>query len=254
MQLRYIIIAMILCVILFTTVGTTSDIQNQPYVTEDPSSYLVQKAQENRLVLFGTHHKNSGIHSLILNTLPELVAKAGVDTLFVEIPVCQQPAIDRFLKGEAPVDDIQISEIIASSTYKEILLRARELKMNIIAIDKNDPSPLSRDEWMARHVGSYLNDHPDSKGLIKVGERHVLKGIQWAHTDEPSLADHLKMFTPFSVMTWPDGTDSTLPIAMDINPLDFQGVKDPTLKALNTKPEVSIATTADGIILMPRSN
>ena len=254
MQLRYLITAMILCVILFTSRGTTSDIQNHPYKAEDPSSYLVEKARQNRLILFGTHHKNNGIHTLIINTLPDLVSKAGVDTLFVEIPFSQQPVIDRFLRGEARVDEIQISDIIASKSFCEILLKARDLKMNIVAIDKKNPSPLSRDEWMALHVGNYLQEHPDSKGLIKVGERHVLKDIQWVHTNEPSLADHLIMFTPFSVMTWPEATDNALPIAMDINPVYFKDIQDPTLKALNTKPQVSIATSADGIILLPRNN
>ena len=254
MQLRYFITALVLCVLMFTSIGTTSDGQNHPYSAEDPGSYLVEKAQQNRLILFGTHHKDNGIHNLIINMLPDLVNKAGVDTLFVEIPFSQQPVIDRFLKGEVQVDEIQISEIIASTSFCDILLKARDLKMNIVAIDKKEPSPLSRDEWMALHVGNYLNEHPDSKGLIKVGERHVLKDIQWAHTNEPSLADHLIMFTPFSVMTWPKGTDNALPIAMDVNPVYFKDIQDPTLKALNTKPQVSIATSADGIILMPKHN
>jgi hypothetical protein len=219
----------------------------------DPGRYLVEKASQNKLILIGTHHKNPNIHNLIIDSLPELVDISGIDTLFVEISYRQQHVINSFLKGEADAGDILISNIIASESYHQILSKARDLKMKIIAIDNNDPSSLTRDEWMAVNVATHLHGNPQSKGLVIVGERHILKNIEWLCMKEPSLADFLQMYTPFSVMTWPEAIDHYLPVAMDVTSHRIKGIKDPTLMALNTKSELSIETVADGIILLPKS-
>ena len=252
-QLRYLIIAMVLCVMLFSTVGTTSGIQLYPHKAEDPGSYLLEKALMNRIVLVGTHHKNISIHNLIINTLPSLVNTAQMNTLFVEISSSQQKAIDLFSEGKAGVETIEVSNIIASDSYRQILLKARELGMDIIAMDAVLPNQITRDEWMSHRVIEYMDKHPGAKGLVVVGKRHVLKDIQWKHTKEPSLADYLKGYGVCSVITWPEALDDMLPIAMDINPFYFEGVKDPTLMVMNTDPAVSLATAADGVILMPKS-
>ena len=242
----------VLCLILVASVGITSS--NEKNITDslEPGSYLVEKARANRIVLIGTHHKDTHIHNLIIHSLPALVAMAGVNTLFVEIPTSQQEAIERFCREDAGVETIEVCEIIASPSYREILLKARSLGMEIIAIDAARPEGITRDEWMARRVTAYLEKHSLSKGLIVAGQRHVLKDIQWANVIEPSLADHLDNYSVFSVITWPDALDNRLPVALDINPLHFAGIKDPTLMAMNTAEQVSLATAADGVIFMPK--
>lgn len=242
----------VLCLVMVTSVGITSSNEDHILNGLEPGSYLVEKASTNRLVLIGTHHKNTHIHNVIIHSLPALVATAGVNTLFVEIPTSQQQAIESFCRGDAGVEVIEVCEIIASPSYREILLKARSLGMEIIAIDASGPFSITRDEWMARRVTAYLEEHPQSKGLIIAGQRHVLKDIQWTHVIEPSLADHLDNYTAFSVITWPDALDNLLPVALDINPSYFAGIKDPTLMAMNTDPQVSLATAADGVIFMPK--
>ena len=252
-HLRYSIIAVVLCVMLFSTVGTTSSTHNYPQKTEDPGSYLLQKAQKNRIVLVGTHHKNISIHNLIINTLPSLVSTAQMNTLFVEIPSSQQKAIDLFCEGKAGVETIGVCTIIASDSYRQILLKARELGMDIVAMDAEVPNRITRDEWMSLRVIEYMEDHPGAKGLVIVGKRHVLKDIQWRHTTEPSLADYLKEYGVCSIITWPEALDNIHPVAMDVDPFYFEGVKDPTLMVMNTDDKVSLSTAADGVILMPKS-
>ncbi len=251
-QLRYLIMMIVLCIAMVAPVSTTSSTEVYPHNGLEPGSYLAGKAAGSRIILLGDHHKNQQLHSFIINTLPYLVYQSGVDTLFVEIPQRQQAVIDRFLDGQADVEDIEISDIITSRSYTDILSKARDLKMHIVAIDKKDPSPLSRDEWMASHVATYLRDNPLSRGLVLVGERHVLKKLQWTCTNEPSLADYLEHYTPFSIMTWPDATDHLLPVAMEINTLNRMDVKDPTLTALNIDHRLSNDPFADGIILLPK--
>jgi uncharacterized iron-regulated protein len=238
---------------IIASVGISSSNQKISDNATDPGTYLVEKASQNKLILIGTHHKNPNIHNVIIDSLPELVNTSGIDTLFVEISYRQQHVINSFLRGEADVEKIMISNIIASDSYHQILTKARDLKMKIIAIDNNDPSSLTRDEWMAINIATYLHGNPRSRGMVIVGERHILKNIEWLCMKEPSLADFLKMYIPFSVMTWPEAIDHYLPVAMDVTPNKFKGIKDPTLMALNTKSEVSIETAADGIILLPRT-
>lgn len=222
-------------------------------ISENPTAYLVNKAREKRLILIGTHHRNAHIHDIISSSLPLLVKKAQVTTLFVEIPTSQQQIINQFREGALKVEDIRICDIVASPSYRDVLKQARALGMDIIAVDAEVPSPVSRDEWMAKQVVSYLQEHPKDKGVVVVGARHVLKDVMWACAQAPSLADYLKDYDTFSIVPWTDAQDASLPVAMDITPVRFGGVKMPLLNTMNIHPDVSIATVADGIILLPKA-
>jgi hypothetical protein len=222
-------------------------------LADNPTAYLVNKAKEKRILLIGTHHRNAYIHEVIAGSLSTLMDQAKISTLFVEIPSSQQPNIDRFCQGLIEVDGIRVHSIVTSPGFLEILSQARTLGMNIEAIDADVPCPVSRDEWMSKKVISYMEQHPDEKAIVIVGARHVLKGIEWAFSHAPTLADHLSTYDTFSVVPWPDSTDSTLPVAMDITPNKFEGVNIPLLRAMNLKPHVTILTVADGIILLPKT-
>ncbi|HQG32544.1 MAG TPA: hypothetical protein PLA83_11505, partial [Deltaproteobacteria bacterium] len=220
---------------------------------DNPTAYLVGKAREKRIILIGTHHRNAYIHNLITSSLPSLVKDAGINTLFVEIPTSQQQVINQFCAGKVDVENINISEIVTSPSYREVLKQARTLKMSIIAIDTEIPAPICRDEWMSKQVITYMQGHPKDKGIVVVGARHVLKGVEWTYSHAPSLADYLKDYSIFSVVPWPNALETTLPVAMDITPLKFGGVRTPLLNSMNIQPSVSLASVADGIILLPRS-
>jgi uncharacterized iron-regulated protein len=252
-QLRYFILGLLFCFVLSGSRGMTVTNAFSFDLADNTTAYLVGKACEKRLLLIGTHHRNAYIHNIIASALPSLAKDAGVNTIFVEIPTSQQKTINDFSAGKMEVEGIQISEIVTSPSYREVLKQARSLKLAIIAIDSDIPSPVSRDEWMARNVISYLQKHPKDRGIVIVGARHVLKGIEWVCSAAPSLADYLKDYETFSVVPWPDADDTTLPIAMDITPVKFNGVKMPLLKAMNVQPQVSLASAADGIILLPKA-
>ncbi len=251
-QLRFLILGLMFFPVLLGGRGMAVTSAHGFDLADNTTSYLVGKAREKRLLLIGLHHRNAIIHNIIASALPSLVKDAGVKVLFVEIPSTQQKAIDDFSSGKIEVEGIRISEIVTSPSYREVLKQARNLKLPIIAIDAEVPSPVSRDEWMGKNVNTYLQKHSDVKGIVIVGARHVLKGVEWACPGGPSLADYLKGHDIFSVVPWPDADDTTLPVAMDVCPVRFTGVKMPLLKAMNVQPQVSLVTTADGIILLPK--
>jgi len=228
-----------------------ADISYRGFPALYPTNYLADKAASHRLILIGTHHKNPQVHNIIIDALPLLAHDSGINTIFMEIPSDQQHAIDLFARGMAPVESIGMWDIIASGTYYDILLKARDLGLKIVAIDKPKALYTSRDRWMGNKVCRHLDADPDAKGIIIVGARHVFKDIKWINLDDPSLADYLHGRDIFSVIMWPKAIETTLPIAIDISPSIFKGVKDPILTAMNTMPNVSLATTADGVILMP---
>jgi uncharacterized iron-regulated protein len=217
---------------------------------KNPTSYIVDKASSHRLILLGTQHNNEQIHELIFDILPDLVKEAGIKTLFVEIPSNQQPVIERFKKGLCSAEDININKIIASQAYLKILVKAQDLGMDIVAIDNGENKQIIRDQWMASRVLDYFTLHPNTKGLVIVGNRHVFKNVRWTYGGEPSLADYLKPLKPFSVVTWPGAIEGSFPIAFDIDPQTFLGVKDPTLLCMNIFPQTSLATSADGVIFL----
>jgi hypothetical protein len=217
---------------------------------KSPDAFLVEKAASHRLLLLGTRHDNELMHALILDILPVLVKESGINTLFVEIPSNQQSFIEMFKRGECHVENISIHKIIATSAYLKVITRAKELGMNIIAIDNNENEKISRDQWMASHVSDYLRLHLDAKGLVIVGNRHVFKNIQWTYGEYPSLADYLAHLRPYSVVIWPDGIRLSHPVAIDINNQSFLGMKDPTLMSMNILPQTCLATSADGVIFL----
>ncbi|MFY9397259.1 MAG: hypothetical protein WAR22_02730 [Desulfomonilia bacterium] len=222
-------------------------------LSDNPTAYLVSKARKKKILLIGTHHRNAYIHEVIAEALPTLMKEANINTLFVEISSLEQPNIDNFCKGLAGVEGIRVHSIVTSPSFLEILNRARDLGMKIVAIDAEVPCPVSRDEWMSQKVISYMEQHPDEKAIVIVGARHVLKGLEWAFSHAPTLADHLSTYDIFSVVPWPENEEANMPVAMDITPTRFAGVSFPLLRAMNLKPSVTILTVADGIILLPKT-
>lgn len=222
-------------------------------LADNPTAYLVNKAREKRILLIGTHHRNDYIHEVIANSLPTLAEHAKINTLFVEIPSSQQPNIERFRSGLIEADGIWIHSIVTSPSFLNILNQARDLGMNIIAMDADVPSTVNRDKWMSEKVITYMEQHPDEKAIVFVGARHVLKGLEWAFSHTPTLADHLSTYDTFSVVPWPDSVDVDQAVAMDITPTKFEGVNLPLLRAMNLKPHVTILTVADGVILLPKA-
>ncbi len=217
---------------------------------KSPALYLAEKVASHRLILLGTRHDNNQIHELIFDILPGLVKEAGITTLFVEIPSSQQGVIERFRKGFCPASDIKIHEIIASHAYLKIIARAKDLGMDIIAIDNDENGQVTRDQWMASHISDYIAHHPGSKGLVIVGNCHVYKNIEWAYDGYPSMADYLQPLSPFSVVMWPGAIEKGLPLALDIDHHTFHELKDPTLACMNILPQTCLATSADGVILL----
>jgi uncharacterized iron-regulated protein len=252
-QLRFFILGLLFCFVLSGSRGMTVTSAYSFDLVDNTTAYLVSKARERKLLLIGTHHRNAFIHNIIASSLPSLMKDGGVKVMFVEIPTSQQKAIDEFSAGRLEVEAIGISEIVTSPSYREVLKEARKLKLAIVAIDAEVPAPMPRDEWMARNVSAYLKDHPRDRGIVIVGARHVLKGIEWMCAAAPSLADYLKDQDTFSVVPWPDADETTLPIAMDVSSAKFTGVKMPLLKAMNVQPQVSLASAADGVILLPKT-
>lgn len=219
---------------------------------QKPSTYLYDKARRNRLLLVGTLHSNNGVQDLITQSLPGLVSTGGLNTLFVEIPSDQQPAIDRFMEGSSTIDEIHMWPIIATNAYFRLISRARDLGLDIVAIDNNSDPSIPRDTWMAQRVAEFLNVHPEARGMIVVGNRHVLKNVPWACGKGKTLADNLSGFKPFSVIIWPGSMGTAESTGLDLDPDHFDGVKDPTLNCINAESDLSLPSVADGIILMQR--
>ena len=253
-HLRFHLLGICVCIALILCIG------NKPcpnfwasavLTGQKPIPYLVEKANQGKLLLIGTRHDNIDMHNIITDSLPMLVKEAGLNTLFLEIPSSQQTNINRFLDGKADLREIGMWKIISSDSYCNILCKARELGINVVAMDNNEDPLIPRDKWMAMHVSGYLKDNPAVRGMIVVGNCHILKNIKWASREGLSLADYLKNYKSFSVLMWQDDFDSSRPLAMDIDPEVFKGVKDPTLKSLNLLPQISLCNSADGVIFLP---
>ncbi len=218
-----------------------------------PVDYLASRAAENRLIMIGTRHRDRDIHQMIIRALPRLTRETGINTIFMEIASDQQPAIDDFSDGAGDLARIRVWDILDSPSYSAILLAARDLGIRIVAIDKPDGLAGTRDQWMSRTICEYLDKHPAARGLVIAGARHVMRDIRWAGCSEPSLADQLCPQGTFSVVVWPNAA-AVSAIGVDTRNRSFNGIKDPTLHSMNIRPGCSLATTTDGVILLPAAN
>ncbi len=95
----------------------------------------------------------------------------------LEIPSDQQEVLDSAMKGEVPVSDIKINDIIDSPAYREMLTSfSGHIKagrcLSVKAIDVPSSVPVSRDGWMEKQTAEMAGDTPV---VLLVGNARAIK-------------------------------------------------------------------------------
>ena len=83
----------------------------------EPIPFILDKARENDVILFGTTHKRDEILDLLAELLPQL-AQSGITHIGLEIDTDQQGAIEHYMDTGNGLDEIQILPTIDCPKYR----------------------------------------------------------------------------------------------------------------------------------------
>ena len=172
----------------------------------------------------------------------------------LEIPSDQQDVLDSAMKGEVPVSDIKINDIIDSPSYREMLMSfSGSIKagrcLSVKAIDVPSSVPVSRDGWMEKMATEMAGDTPV---ILLVGNARAVK--ESGHSGEDTLlAERLSdssVAVASTLQYWGPGqcSDRTSEYiaASDSRAGDY--IKE-TLSVSDEEGQVDTSLAADGIIV-----
>jgi len=110
-------------------------------------------------------------------TVTEYVNGGGCLKVGLEISSDQQETLDSAMKGQVPISEIKINDIIDSVAYREMLSDlSGQIKagrcLSVHAIDAPASVPVARDAWMEKEVVSLIGDTPV---VLLVGNARAVK-------------------------------------------------------------------------------
>lgn len=151
-----------------------------------PTSYILNKLKTHDIVFLGTRHKQPGILNFISKLITAL-HNSGVTHIGLEIVSDEQTKINKFIKTDTGLSDIQIHQQIDCHEYRNLFPVLRNLDPNQrpvpVALDlpksKYNES-ISRDEWMAKSIAKIFQKNSKAKMLIILGNNHILKKLGMA--------------------------------------------------------------------------
>lgn len=150
---------------------------------------------EAQLLVFGERHTQTENRDFLVQRL-ELLALEGFDTLALEmLNSSAQKQVDQYLAGQLTQEELK--KIFAShwnypsSSYLQLLSHAKNLNLNIIALDNRpdragDMSDdlIRRDQHMAKVLTQYFQNNPQSKVVALTGRLHAYKSF--SQTQRPA--------------------------------------------------------------------
>lgn len=172
---------------------------SRPDSPVEPIPFVLDKAGENDVILFGTTHKQDEILDLLAELIPQLTS-VGITHVGLEIAADQQSAVDNYRVSGKGLDEIQVLPTIDCTRYRRLLQVIRRTPLTPVAIDL----PASkrniigtRDEWMARSIVRILNRDGKAKIFVVVGGIHTLKQVEWrVNKSDHVIRSYLKEMRP----------------------------------------------------------
>lgn len=146
-------------------------------------------SQDTSLLFFGERHISLDGQFYFANLLPKLKTE-GFDTLALEMfNTRDQKYLDQFLDGE--INTVEILEVLTRSWnyhpigYLEILLAAKDLGLQLLAIDNREVTgrlPVhdrleQADIHMADILTQHFNKSPESKVIVFTGRLHAYQTL-----------------------------------------------------------------------------
>jgi hypothetical protein len=139
-------------------------------------SFIPSRAQQDNIslpflmgskqvLIIGESYGRAESARFFSGTVTEYLNGGGCLKVGLEITSDQQEVLDGVMKGQAPVSQIQINDIVDSVTYRQMLtdlsgqVRAGKC-LSVRAIDAPSSVPVTRDAWMEKQVAGMVGDTP----------------------------------------------------------------------------------------------
>ncbi len=118
-----------------------------------------------QVLVIGESYGRPESPEFLSKTVSEYLNGGGCLKVGLEISSDQQETLDSAVKGQVPVSDMRINDIIDSPAYRQMLadlgaqIRAGKC-LSVHAIDAPASVPVSRDAWMEKEVVAIAGDTP----------------------------------------------------------------------------------------------
>ena len=142
-----------------------------------------------KVLVIGESYGQPESARFLSETVSEYVNGGGCLKVGLEIPSDQQETLDSAMRGEIPVSEIRINDIIDSSAYRQMLsdlsgqIKAGKC-LSVHAIDAPGSVPVSRDAWMEKEVVRIMGDTPV---VLLVGNSRAVKTSGSGNDDSGKL-------------------------------------------------------------------
>lgn len=150
-----------------------------------------------RVLIIGESYGQPESAQFFSKRVTEYLNGGGCLKVGLEISSDQQETLESAMKGEAPVSQLQINDIVDSVTYRQMLtdmsgqIRAGKC-LSVHAIDAPGSVPVTRDAWMEKQVVSMVGDTPV---VLLVGNIRAVKDSGGEDTGK-LLAERMSEKTP----------------------------------------------------------
>ena len=145
---------------------------------EQDNISLLSLMGSKKVLIIGESYGQPESARFVSKTVTEYLNGGGCVKIGLEISSDQQETLDGAMKGEVPVSQIRINDIVDSATYRQMLtdfsgqIRAGKC-LSVHAIDAPGSVPVTRDAWMEKQVASIMGDTPV---VLLVGNVRAVRG------------------------------------------------------------------------------
>lgn len=130
-----------------------------------------------QVLVVGESYGHTESAQFFSKTVTEYLNGGGCIKVGLEISSDQQATLDSAMKGEVPVSQLKINDIVDSPAYRKMLtdlsgqVRAGKC-LSVSAIDAPASVPVTRDAWMEKQVSALTGDTPV---ILLVGNVRAVK-------------------------------------------------------------------------------
>ena len=131
----------------------------------------------NQILVIGESYGQSESVDFFSRAVTDYISEGNCLKVGLEIPSDQQEILDRAIRGQVSMSDIEIDDVIDHDGYREMLVNFSEQIivgkcLSVYAINPPSSIPITKDAWMEQEVVKIIDDKPI---VLLVGNKHAVK-------------------------------------------------------------------------------
>lgn len=131
----------------------------------------------NQILVIGESYGQIESADYFSGIVTDYVSNGDCLKVGLEIPSDQQEVLDRAMRGEVSMSDVEIDGVIDHDGYREMLVNFSEQIiagkcLSVYAINPPGSVPMAKDAWMEQQVVKMSNGNPI---VLLVGNKHAVK-------------------------------------------------------------------------------